>query len=231
MTSIPSRAPAELRWPTERRAAQSELSSLGRLGDAALLGLWLRRGRDAPSAAMIADALIARFGTLGDAAAADPGELARVDEVAFEVIADLKLLRALSVRLARAEACRRPVLSSSNALLDYARTALAHLPREQFRTLYFDHRNNLMRDEWVADGTVDHAPVYPREVIRRALELSASALVLVHNHPSGDPSPSQADIAMTRQIVDGARLFGLQVHDHLVVGREGTASFRALGLM
>ena len=97
--------------------------------------------------------------------------------------------------------------------------------------LYLDHRNNLMRDEMIAEGTVDHAPVYPREVVRRALELSASAMVLVHNHPSGDPTPSQADIAMTRKVVDAAQALGLQVHDHIVVGRDGTASFRSLGLM
>ncbi|MDZ4062965.1 MAG: JAB domain-containing protein, partial [Brevundimonas sp.] len=97
--------------------------------------------------------------------------------------------------------------------------------------LYLDHRNNLLRDEWVAEGTVDHAPVYPREVVRRALDLSASAMILVHNHPSGDPTPSRADIEMTRKVVDAARVFGLQVHDHLVIGRDGTASFKALGLI
>ncbi|TPW17936.1 MAG: DNA repair protein RadC, partial [bacterium] len=133
--------------------------------------------------------------------------------------------------LARAEASRRPVITSWTALVAYVRAALAHEPREQFRTLFLDRRNILLRDEMTADGTVDHAPVYPREVIRRALELSASALILVHNHPSGDPTPSQADIQMTRQIVEAARVFNLQVHDHLVVGREGTASFKALGLI
>ena len=145
-------------------------------------------------------------------------------------ILDLKLLRELSVRLSRTTACARPVLSSWNALTAYARTTLAHLPREQFRTLFLDRRNHLLRDELVADGTVDHAPVYPREIIRRALELSASSLILVHNHPSGDPTPSQADIVVTRQIVDAAKLFGIQVHDHLVLGRQGTASFKQLGL-
>jgi len=108
---------------------------------------------------------------------------------------------------------------------------LAHAPREQFRALYLDRKNVLLRDEFLAEGTVDHAPVYPREVIRRALEVSASALILVHNHPSGDPTPSRADIEMTRQINDAARVFGLQVHDHLVIGRQGTASFKQLGLI
>lgn len=108
---------------------------------------------------------------------------------------------------------------------------MAHRPREQFRVLYLDHRNNLIEDEMVAEGTVDHAPVYPREVVRRALEVSASSMVLVHNHPSGDPTPSRADIEMTRRVVDAARALDLQVHDHIVVGCEGTASFRSLGLM
>ena len=144
---------------------------------------------------------------------------------------DLGVLRELAVRLARAEASRRPVIASWTALQAYARAALAHRPREQFRVLFLDNRNRLMLDEFVADGTVDHAPVYPREVVRRALEVSASAMVLVHNHPSGDPTPSRADIEMTRKVVDAARVLGLQVHDHIVVGREGVASFRALGLI
>jgi len=139
--------------------------------------------------------------------------------------------QALAVAMVRAEACRRPVLSSWTALTAYLRAALAHAPREQFRTLYLDKRNILIREEWRADGTVDHAPVYPREVVRRALELSASAMILVHNHPSGDPTPSRADIDMTRRVIDAAGVFDIEVHDHVIVGREGTRSFRALGLM
>ncbi len=178
-----------------------------------------------------AEALVDRFGSLGDIAAAEVAELGRLPGMGATAILDLKLLRELSVRLSRSAACARPVLSSWDALIVYARTVLAHLPREQFRALFLDRRNFLLRDELVADGSVDHAPVYPREVVRRALELSASALILVHNHPSGDPTPSQADIAVTRQIVEAARLFGIPVHDHLVLGREGTASFRTLGLL
>lgn len=174
--------------------------------------------------------LISAFGGLAGVAAADESALMRAGLEAVAV-ADLGQVRALSSAMARAEACLRPVLSSWTALATYLRTDLAHAPREQFRVLYLDRRNILMKDEWRADGTVDHAPVYPREVVRRALELSACALILVHNHPSGDPSPSPADIEMTRQIVDAARLFDLTVHDHVIVGREGTASFRALGLI
>lgn len=207
------------------------LSDLGRLDDTSLLALmlapWMRGG--APET--VAEAVLERFGTLGDAAAAHDPELKRVPGLNRGAIAHLKILRELSIRLARSEACKRPVLSSYSALVDYVRISLAHLPYEQVRVLYLDRRNILLRDEWAADGTVDHAPVYPREVIRRALEVSASALILVHNHPSGDPTPSRGDIDMTCQVVEAARVFGLQVHDHLVVGREGTASFRTLGLI
>jgi DNA repair protein RadC len=123
------------------------------------------------------------------------------------------------------------VISSWSALLAYVRTALAHEPREQFRVLFLDKKNQLICDEVMNRGTVDHAPVYPREVVRRALELSSSAVILVHNHPSGDPSPSSADVDMTRQVIEAGRSLRIVVHDHLVVGREGVASFKALGLL
>lgn len=200
-----------------------------RLDDQALLALLLRH---APADAdEIAGRLLARFGGLAAVASTDPGELARVAQTGLDALQDLGVLRELAVRLARTEASRRPVITSWSALQAYARAALAHRPREQFRVLFLDNRNRLMLDEFVAEGTVDHAPVYPREVVRRALEVSASAMVLVHNHPSGDPTPSRADIEMTRRVVDAARALGLQVHDHIVVGRDGTASFRALGLI
>lgn len=125
---------------------------------------------------------------------------------------------------------RRTVISSWSALLSYVRIALAHEPREQFRVLFLDRKNQLIADEVMNEGTVDHAPVYPREIVRRSLELSASSVILVHNHPSGDPTPSQADIEMTRQVVEAGRPLRVTVHDHLVVGREGVASFKALGL-
>lgn len=200
------------------------------LDDASLLSLLMTRTlpqRDIPRAV---ETLLKVFGSVAAVVAADPPELARAASLNATTITDLKLLQQLSVRLARSEACRRPVVSSWSCLIAYVRSALAHAPREQFRALYLDRKNVLLRDEFLAEGTVDHAPVYPREVIRRALEVSASALILVHNHPSGDPTPSRADIEMTRQIND-ARVFGLQVHDHLVIGRQGTASFKQLGLI
>jgi DNA repair protein RadC len=140
------------------------------------------------------------------------------------------MVHELTLRAARAEVVRRPVVSSWTALLSYVRVSLAHDRREQFRVLFLDRKNQLICDEMMGHGTVDQAPVYPREIMRRALELSASALILVHNHPSGDPTPSKADIAMTLEVVEAGRPLQIKVHDHLVVGREGVASFKALGL-
>ena len=140
---------------------------------------------------------------------------------------DLAAATAKAVRTVR----RRPVISSWSALIAYVKVALAHEPREQFRLLFLDKKNQLIADEVMNRGTVDHAPVYPREVARRALELSASALILVHNHPSGDPTPSSADIDMTRQVKSACDVLRIAVHDHLVVGRDGVASFKALGLI
>lgn len=198
--------------------------------DIDLLVAVLAGGLSSPDGRATAAGLVDAFGGLAGIAAADGAALRR-EGLSEAGITILTRVRALAVAMARAEACRRPVLSSWNALTSYLRAALAHAPREQFRALYLDKRNILVREEWRADGTVDHAPVYPREVVRRALELSASAMILVHNHPSGDPTPSRADIEMTRQIIDAAKVFNIQVHDHVIVGREGTQSFRALGLM
>lgn len=213
------------------RSLASPASVHAALDDQALLALVLERAAPDADPAPLAAVLLERFGTLGAVAGAPAGELNRVSGEGPALSAALTLFREVAVRLARDEACRRPVITSWTALVAYVRAALAHEPREQFRTLFLDRRNILLRDELAADGTVDHAPVYPREVIRRALELSASAMILVHNHPSGDPAPSRADIDMTRQIVEAARVFNIQVHDHLIVGREGTASFKALGLI
>ena len=144
---------------------------------------------------------------------------------------DLQLIFDVTRRAAREPTSGRPVISSWSALLNYVRVALQHEPREQFRVLYLDNRNQLILDEIQNRGTVDHAPVYPREVVRRALELSAKSMIIVHNHPSGDPTPSRPDIDMTKQVIEAARALSVQVHDHLIVGREGVASFKQLGLM
>ena len=194
-----------------------------------LLARFLVRSRAGDAGAM-AEALLDRFGDLNGVctAAVRPGSncalLARVRE-------DLVLLQALAERMTRPVALGRTPIGSSSQLQDYVRVAMAGRVREQFRVLFLDSRNRLLRDDFLAEGTVNHAPVYPREVVGRALELGALSMILVHNHPAGDPTPSRADIEMTRQLVDAAKPLGIQIHDHLVVGREGIASFKALGLM
>jgi DNA repair protein RadC len=215
----------------ERLKDRARAGGLGALPDYELLELYLFRSLPRRDTKPIAKALIARFGSLAGVWAASIEELSAVKGVGEAVALDLKLVQAAAERMAREPLARRPVISSWNALLDYVRVALAHETREQFRVLFLDRKNQLIADEVMGQGTVDHAPVYPREVVRRALELSASAIILVHNHPSGDPTPSAADIEMTRQMVEAARALRLSVHDHLVVGRHGVASFKSLGLI
>ncbi len=210
-----------------RERAGRELAALP---DYELLELQLFRSIPRGDVKPLAKALLTRFGSLAGVLAASPAELRSVPGVGEAVAFDLKLLAEVGLRVGRATVGKRPVISSWSQLLDYVKLGLAHAPREQFRVLFLDKKNQLIADEVMNHGTVDHAPVYPREVVRRALELSASAVILVHNHPSGDPTPSQADIAMTKEVVEAARALRIAVHDHLVVGRDGTASFRALGL-
>ena len=178
----------------------------------------------------LAKALLQRFGSLSGVLSASIDELKQVKGVGEACAMDLKLVHELAQRMGLETLARRTVISSWSALLAYVKVALKHEPREQFRCLFLDRKNQLIADEVMNEGTVDHAPVYPREIVRRALELSASSVILVHNHPSGDPTPSSADVEMTRQIVEAARPLKVSVHDHLVVGRDGVASFRALGL-
>jgi DNA repair protein RadC len=204
--------------------------SLPALPDYELLELQLFRSIPRGDVKPLAKALIARFGSLPAVLAASIAELKSVPGVGDAVALDLKLAHETALRLSRAHVGKRTVITSWTQLLEYVRLALAHEPREQFRVLFLDKKNQLIADEVMNHGTVDHAPVYPREICRRALELSASAFILVHNHPSGDPTPSAADIAMTKEIVEAARGLRLVVHDHLVVGRDGVASFKSLGL-
>ncbi len=147
------------------------------------------------------------------------------------VVQELKIVEAAAQRMMRARVINRPVLSSWDALLDYCHTAMAHRETEQFRILYLDRKNVLIADEEQARGTVDHVPVYPREVVKRALELNASAIILVHNHPSGDPTPSEADVGMTAQVQDACRTLGIVVHDHLIIGKSRELSFRSQGYL
>ena len=213
------------------RNPAAALQAMGALPDYELLELFLFRSLPQGDVKPLAKALLARFGGLAAVLGAEPEALKTVKGVGSAVALDLKLLQEAALRIGRAEVTRRPVISSWTALLAYTKAALAHAPREQFRVLFLDKKNQLIADETMNEGTVDHAPVYPREVARRALELSASAIILVHNHPSGDPTPSAADIDMTRQVVEAGRVLKIAVHDHLVVGREGVASFKALGLI
>ena len=201
------------------------------LPDYELLELVLFRSIPRRDVKPVAKELIRRFGTFAEVLAAPPGRLMEVDGVGASVVTDLKVVEAAGRRLARGAVARRPVLASWGAVLDYCRAAMAFAEREQFRLLFLDKRNVLIADELQQSGTVDHTPVYPREVVKRALELSASALILVHNHPSGDPSPSPADIRMTREIAAVAKPLGIVVHDHIIVGREGHASLKGLKLI
>lgn len=201
------------------------------LADYELLELILFRAIPRRDVKPLAKALLKRFGSFADVLAAPEARLAEVEGVTTTVTTELKLVHAAARRMGRAEIARRPVLSSWAALIDYCRTAMAFAEREQFRVLYLDRKNALIADEVQGVGTVDHTPVYPREVVKRALELSSTAVILVHNHPSGDPTPSRPDILMTQQIVDIARPLGITVHDHIIVGRDGHASFRALKLI
>ena len=193
----------------------------------ALERLLARTLRDrAPEAA---EQLLRRFGSLAAVLAAD--EAALHTFVAPRAVVDLRLAHELACRIAAEPVARRAVISSWSALSAYLKVTMAHLTREAFRVLFLDKKNQLIADEVMGFGTVDHAPVYPREVMRRALELSASALILVHNHPSGDPTPSSADVDMTRQVIEAGRALRIAIHDHVVVGRDGIASFKALGLI
>lgn len=179
----------------------------------------------------IAKALQARFGSLSGILAAPAAELVQVDGIGETVAAYLKAMAELGARAAREEIKGKTAISSWSALMDYVRTSLQHEKREQFRVLFLDRKNQLIADELMGHGTVDHAPVYPREIARRALELHASSLILVHNHPSGDTTPSRADIDMTREIIDALEAFDIAVHDHLIAGTSGVTSFRSSGLI
>ncbi len=215
----------------DRLRERAAVGGLAALPDYEVLELFLFRSIPRGDVKPLAKQLLARFGSLGGVLGATLHDLRTVTGVGEAVALDLTLLQEATLRTAREQVTRRPVISSWSALLAYVKTALAHEAREQFRVLFLDKKNQLIADEIMNRGTVDHAPVYPREVVRRALEFSASAVILVHNHPSGDPTPSSADIDMTRQIVEAARPLRIAVHDHLVAGRDGVASFKALGLM
>ena len=199
--------------------------------DYELLELVLFRAIPRQDVKPLARRLIEAFGDFNRVLSAAPARLRQVEGVGPAVVTELKIVEGAAQRMARARVMNRPVLSGWQALLDYCHTAMAHREIEQFRVLYLDRKNVLIADEEQGRGTVDHVPVYPREVIRRALELNASALILVHNHPSGDPTPSEADITMTLQVQDACRTLGITLHDHLIIGKSQEVSLRSSGYL
>ena len=179
----------------------------------------------------LAKALITRFGSFADVISADAKELVAVKGVGENTAVALKTIRAAAIRLAREQVMNQPVISSWQKLLDYCRASLAFAKTEEFRVLFLDRKNVLIADEMQQTGTVDHTPVYPREVVKRALDLGASAIIMVHNHPSGDPTPSKGDIEMTKEVREACEKLGISLHDHLIIGKSGHASFKSLGLL
>lgn len=203
----------------------------GALPDYELMELVLFRSIPRRDVKVLAKSLIARFGSFAEAIGAPVERLTEVEGIGMSTALDFKIIAAASERLLKGEVRKRTTLSSWSALIDYCRVAMAFAEREELRILFLDKKNGLIADEVQQTGTVDHTPVYPREVVRRAIELSATAIILVHNHPSGDPAPSTADIKMTQDVVNIAKPLGIAVHDHLIIGRNGHASFRGLGLL
>jgi DNA repair protein RadC len=201
------------------------------LADYELLELYLFRSILRRDVKPIAKELIAKFGSFAEVVSAPINRLAEIKGISEKIALDLKILQAGALKLGQETILGRPVLSSWSALLDYCRSAMQFEDKEQFRVLFLDKKNRLIADEVLGHGTVDRAPVYPREVIKRALELSSTAIILAHNHPSGDPTPSQSDIEMTNNIISAAKALGVAVHDHLIIGRDNTVSFKTLGLM
>jgi DNA repair protein RadC len=199
--------------------------------DYELLELVLFRAIPRRDTKPLAKALIKRFGTFAEAVSAPPEQIAEIAGAGEAVVAEFALVKAAALRLAKGQVVNRPLLGSWQEVLDYCRAAMAFAAREEFRILFLDKRNRIIADEVQQRGTVDHTPVYVREIVKRALELSSTAIILVHNHPSGDPKPSKADIDMTRQIIAAARNLGILVHDHIIIGRDGHESLKSLGLM
>lgn len=228
---LPERLPSYVADHRQRLRARFSEGGAAAMPDYELLELLLFRTIPRQDVKPLARRLLDTFGDLNRVVTAPPARLVQVPGVGEAVAQDLKIMEAVAQRMMRARVMQRPVLSSWDALLDYCHTAMAHRDTEQFRILFLDRKNVLIADEEQARGTVDHVPVYPREVVRRALELNASALILVHNHPSGDPTPSQSDIAMTEQVQAAAHALGIVLHDHLVIGRGREVSFRAQGYL
>ncbi|MGH6927971.1 MAG: RadC family protein [Dongiaceae bacterium] len=203
----------------------------GALADYELLELLLCQVQPRLDVKPSAKALLKRFGSFAGVMAATPAELQEIDGVGPAAAVIIKVVQTCALRMAQQDVIRRDVIGSWKKLLDYCRMRMAEEKTEQFRLLFLDNKNALIADEQQQRGTVNHTPVYPREVVKRALELGASAIILVHNHPSGDPTPSEDDIAMTKEVAAAAEKLGIAVHDHIVIGRKGHASLRSMGYL
>jgi len=201
------------------------------LADYEMLELILFRAIPQRDVKPLAKTLLEKFGSYAEVISAPPERLKEVDGLGDAAVTEFKIVAAAAQRLAKGQVRKRPVLSSWSSVLDYCRAAQAFAEKEQFRILFLDKRNQLIADKVQQQGTVDHTPVYPREVVKRALELSATAIILVHNHPSGDPTPSSADIEMTKQVANVAKPLGVQLYDHIIVGKDGHASLKGLRLI
>jgi DNA repair protein RadC len=227
----PGKQPSYIADHRKRLRARFMDGGAAAMPDYELLELVLFRAIPRQDVKPLARLLLDTFGDFNRVISASPSRLLAIKGVGDAVVQELKIVEAAAQRLMRAKVMHKPVLSSWDALLDYCHTAMAHRETEQFRILYLDRKNVLIADEEQARGTVDHVPVYPREVVKRALELNASALILVHNHPSGDPTPSDSDISMTAQVQDAATVLGITLHDHLIIGKSRELSFRAKGYL
>lgn len=229
----PAQKPEEKPHYTGHRDRLRErfLASPDSLPDYELLELLLFMAIPRRDVKPIAKTLIARFGNLAGVMNATRAELEGVSGISENTAVTIKTIQAAGLRLLKQDILKKPVLNSWQRLLDYLHAAMAHEKKEHFRLLFLNKKNELIADEVQQSGTVDHTPAYPREIIKRALELGATALILVHNHPSGDSNPSQADIDMTRQILAAAAPFGIIVHDHLIISRNGHTSFKSLGII
>lgn len=215
----------------ERLRSRFRESGPAALADYEMLELVLFRAVPQRDVKPLAKELIDAFGSFAEVISAPATRLKEIDGVGDAIVTELKIIEAAAQHLAKGRIKSKQVLSSWSAVIEYCRTSMAFADKEQFRVLFLDKRNQLIADEVQQKGTVDHTPVYPREVVKRALELSATAIVLVHNHPSGDPTPSRADIQMTKTIIEVARPLGIEVHDHIIVGKDGHASLRGMRLI
>jgi DNA repair protein RadC len=233
MTGFKDKGGQPPHYAEHRERARERFREIGaeNLRDYELLELILFQALPRRDTKPLAKALLDHFGSFSEVLAAPEARLLEVRGVGDTVVHALKLVKAAAQRFARDPLRELPLLDSWKSVIDYCKAAMAYEPIEQFRILFLNKRNQLIADEVQQSGTVDHTPVYPREVVKRALQLSATAIVLVHNHPSGDPTPSSADIQMTKQVVDVAKPLGIVVHDHIIVGRNGHASFRGLKLI